>query len=90
MKGVVWLLVGALVGWAASLITRTSGRPAVLVNVAVGIVGSMLGGFFLTRVIGNASIPDQNNITLPSLAMALAGAIALSTAVNYLRSRALR
>jgi len=90
MKGVAWVLVGALVGWAASLIMRTNERSALLVNVSVGIVGSLLGGVLLSRIGGNMSALDQNSVTLPGLAMALVGAIALSTLINYLRSRALR
>jgi len=90
MKGVAWVLVGALVGWAASLIMRTNERSALLVNVSVGIVGSLLGGVLLSRISGNTPALDQNSVTLPGLAMALAGAITLSSLINYLRSRALR
>lgn len=34
----VWLIVGGVVGWLASIIMRTDGQQGILLNVVVGIV----------------------------------------------------
>lgn len=43
MDLVVTLLVGAMVGWLASLVLATGHQMGVLANVLVGVVGSVLG-----------------------------------------------
>lgn len=40
-----YLLIGLVAGWIASLIVKGSGS-GMLVNLIVGIIGSMLGGWF--------------------------------------------
>ena len=45
MNIIIWLVVGGLIGWAASAVMRT--REGMLLNVVVGIVGAALGGWFL-------------------------------------------
>src|SRR6266567_3641448 len=44
---ILWLLFGALVGWLASLVMRTDAQQGALLNIVVGIVGAMIGGFLL-------------------------------------------
>ena len=41
---IIWLIVGGIVGWLASLVMRTDAQQGVLLNVVVGIVGAVLGG----------------------------------------------
>ncbi len=43
---IIWLLIGALIGWLASMVMRTDARQGALLNIVVGIVGAMIGGFF--------------------------------------------
>ena len=47
MNFIIWLIVGGLIGWVASMIMKTDGQQGVILNVVVGIVGAMLGGWFL-------------------------------------------
>ena len=42
---IVWLIVGGVVGWLASLIMRTDAQQGIFLNIIVGIVGAALGGW---------------------------------------------
>jgi len=53
MNIIIWLVVGGLIGWAASAVMRT--REGLLLNVVVGIVGAALGGVAYGRVLANLS-----------------------------------
>ena len=39
---IIWLIVGGIVGWLASLIMRTDAQQGILLNIVVGIVGAVL------------------------------------------------
>lgn len=40
-----WLIFGAIVGWIASKLMGTDAQQGALLNIVVGIVGALLGGF---------------------------------------------
>jgi uncharacterized membrane protein YeaQ/YmgE (transglycosylase-associated protein family) len=42
---ITWLIFGGLTGWIASKIMGTDAQQGILLNVIVGIVGAMIGGF---------------------------------------------
>jgi uncharacterized membrane protein YeaQ/YmgE (transglycosylase-associated protein family) len=81
---VIWLVVGGLVGWIASMIMRTDAQQGILLNIVVGIVGSALGGFILNR----GDINDA--ITLPSFLVSVLGAVILLAIVNLIRRGQIR
>jgi uncharacterized membrane protein YeaQ/YmgE (transglycosylase-associated protein family) len=89
MNIIIWLVVGGLIGWVASMIMRTNRRQGILLNVVVGIVGAVLGGWFLSPLFGASTI-NQNNFSVPSLFVSLLGAVALLAIVNLFRRGALR
>lgn len=51
MNWIVTLIVGAIVGWLASIVMKTNAQMGVIANILVGIVGSSLG-FWLAGVLG--------------------------------------
>ena len=51
MNLIVWLILGGVVGWLASLIMRTDGQQGIVLNVVVGVVGAFLAGFSLASVV---------------------------------------
>jgi uncharacterized membrane protein YeaQ/YmgE (transglycosylase-associated protein family) len=55
MGVIAWIIIGLLAGWLAAKIT---GSPrGLLRNLAVGLLGAVLGGFLFTRL-GVQVIPD--------------------------------
>jgi uncharacterized membrane protein YeaQ/YmgE (transglycosylase-associated protein family) len=89
MNIIIWLIVGGLIGWVASMIMRTDARQGLFLNVVVGIVGAFLGGWFLSPLVGVSTI-NQSNFSIPSLAVSLVGAVALLGIVNLVRRGAAR
>ena len=82
---ILWLLFGALVGWLASIVMRTNGQQGMLLNIVVGVVGAMLGGFLF----GGNTI-NQSNFSLNALVVSFVGAVVLLAIVNLVRRGSLR
>lgn len=89
MNFLIWLIVGGLIGWVASILMGTDRQQGLLLNVIVGIVGAFVGGLVLTPYFGIATI-NQNNFSMPGLLVSLVGAIILLALVSLLRGRGLR
>ena len=87
MNFILWLVVGGLIGWAASALMRT--REGIALNVVVGIVGAALGGWLLSPLAGVSTI-NQSNFSPASLLVSLLGAVLLLVIVNWVRRAALR
>lgn len=81
MNFIIWLIVGGIVGWLASMVMRTNGQQGLILNVVVGIVGALLAGWFLTPLVGVGTI-NQNNFSLAGLLVSFLGAIILLAIVN--------
>jgi uncharacterized membrane protein YeaQ/YmgE (transglycosylase-associated protein family) len=79
----VWLIVGGVVGWLASIIMRTDGQQGILLNVVVGIVGALLAGFVVSPMLGIGTINE--GISLATFLVSLVGAIILLAIVNLFR-----
>jgi uncharacterized membrane protein YeaQ/YmgE (transglycosylase-associated protein family) len=71
MNWLVTLIIGALVGWLASIVMKTNAQMGAIANILVGIVGSLLG-FWLAGVLGLAATGG-----IVRFAVALGGAILL-------------
>ena len=82
MNFIIWLVVGGLIGWVASMIMRT--QEGVILNVVVGIVGAMLGGWLLAPMLGTGTI-NQNDFSIAGLGVSLLGAVILLAIVNLVR-----
>ena len=74
---IVWLLLGALVGWLASMVMRTDAQQGALLNIVVGIVGAMIGGFLL----GGPTI-NTNSLNVTAIIVSFVGAVVLLGIVN--------
>lgn len=81
MTIITWIILGALAGWIASMITGTNARVNGYMNVVVGIIGAFIGGLVL-QLLG-ASQPEGFN--LPSLLTAVLGAVILLALVRAFR-----
>ena len=89
MNIIIWLVVGGLIGWLASRLMHTGAQQGIFMDVAVGVVGALLGGWFLTPPLGVSTI-NQNNFSLASLVVSLLGAMALLALVRFMRRAAAR
>ena len=84
MNLIVWLVVGGLLGWVASMIMRTDAQQGILLNVIVGIIGALLGGWFISPLVGVPTI-NQGAFSAGALLVSLVGAIILLAIVNLVR-----
>ncbi|MGM0564309.1 MAG: GlsB/YeaQ/YmgE family stress response membrane protein [Pseudomonadota bacterium] len=83
MNIIVWLVMGGLVGWVASMIMGTDGRQGIILNVVVGVVGAMVGGWLIGPLIGAGSINESFSVM--SFTVSVIGAVILLTAISLLR-----
>jgi uncharacterized membrane protein YeaQ/YmgE (transglycosylase-associated protein family) len=84
MNLIIWLVVGGLLGWVASVVMRTDNQQGIILNVIVGIVGAMLGGWILSPLFGTGTI-NQSDFSLPALLVSFLGAVILLAIVNGFR-----
>lgn len=84
MNLIVWLIVGGIIGWVASLLMRTDGEQGVVLNVIVGIVGAAIGGWLISPMVGMGTIND-GSLSVGALIVSLLGAIVLLAVVNLIR-----
>jgi uncharacterized membrane protein YeaQ/YmgE (transglycosylase-associated protein family) len=83
MGFIIWLIIGGIVGWLASLVMRTDGQQGILLNVVVGIVGAFLGGLLISPLVGVGTI--NSGISIGSILVSLVGAVILLAIVNLFR-----
>ena len=84
MNFIIWLVVGGVIGWLASIFMKTGGQQGIILNVVVGIVGAMLAGWFISPLVGVGTI-NQSNFSLPALVVSFVGAVMLLAIVSVLR-----
>lgn len=84
MNFIIWLIVGGLIGWVASMIMRTNAQQGLILNIVVGIVGAFLGGFLLAPMLGTGTI-NSSDFSIAGLGVSLLGAVILLAIVNLLR-----
>lgn len=84
MNFIIWIIVGGILGWLASLVMRTDASQGLLLNIVVGIVGALLGGWLLAPLFGTGTI-NQSDFSLSSLLVSFLGAVILLAIVNLIR-----
>lgn len=82
---IIWLIVGGVVGWLASIIMKRDNQQGIILNVIVGIVGALLGGWLISPLVGVGTINE--GLTVGSFLVSLAGAIILLFIVNLFTGR---
>jgi uncharacterized membrane protein YeaQ/YmgE (transglycosylase-associated protein family) len=89
MNILIWLVVGGLIGWVASKIMGTDASQGIVLNVVVGIVGAVLGGWLISPLVGEGTI-NSGDFSLGGLVVSLIGAIILLAVVNLFRRSRIR
>ena len=82
---ILWLIIGGVIGWIASMIMRTDAQQGIFLNIVVGIVGAFIGGL----VISGGSI-NNAPLTVQSFLVSLLGAVVLLAIVNLVRRGSVR
>lgn len=77
---IIWLVVGGIVGWLASIIMKRDAQMGIIMNVVVGIVGSLLAGYFISPLVGVGTI--NSGFSLGTFAVSLLGAVILLAIIN--------
>ena len=89
MNLIILLIVGGLIGWVASMIMRTDGQQGIVLNVVVGIVGSLLAGFVITPLIGGSPI-TSGGLSVTTVLISLLGSVVLLALINLFRRGSMR
>ena len=84
---IVWIIVGAIIGWVASQLMGH--REGLLMNIVVGIVGAFIAGYIITPLLHIGTI-NQNDFSLPALLVSLLGAIVLLAVISLFRRGGMR
>lgn len=82
---IIWLIVGGVVGWLASLIMRTDAQQGLILNIVVGIVGAFIAG-----LIFSGGTINQAPLSIEAFLVSLVGAVVLLGIVNLLRRGSIR
>jgi uncharacterized membrane protein YeaQ/YmgE (transglycosylase-associated protein family) len=84
MSFIIWLVIGGLVGWLASVVMKTDAQQGIILNIVVGIIGALLGGWLLGPLFGTGTI-NQGDFSLSGLLVSFLGAVILLAIVNLVR-----
>jgi len=83
MQILLWILFGGVVGWIASMLVGVNSRMGIFKNIAVGLLGSLIGGW-LSTLLGLGTFAT---FSINSFLVALAGAVLLLLVLTKLGQR---
>ncbi|MCI0399645.1 MAG: GlsB/YeaQ/YmgE family stress response membrane protein [Chloroflexi bacterium] len=70
---VLWLILGGIAGWLASIVMGRDAQMGAVANIIVGIVGALVGGLLMNLL----GAPGTTGFNLYSLIVAFLGAVVL-------------
>jgi len=83
MGWLAWIIIGALAGWLASIAMKTNRQQGLLLDIVVGIIGALVGGFIFNAL----GIGGVTGFNLWSLFVAFIGAVILLAIVRAVTGR---
>ena len=89
MNLLIWLIVGGIVGWLASLVMRTDAQQGIVLNVVVGVIGALVAGLLIAPAFLHGTI-NSGDFSMPGILISLLGSILLLAVVNLVRRGAVR
>lgn len=75
-----WIVLGAIAGWLASIVTRRNDRMGCISNIIAGVVGAGVGGWVFS-LFGATGVTGFN---WSSLLVAFVGAVIVLAVFNLL------
>lgn len=85
MGWLAWLVVGGVSGWLASMVMKTNRQQGLLLDIVVGIVGALIGGFLFNQF-GSAGVTGFN---IWSVFVAFIGAVVLLAVIRLITGQRL-
>jgi uncharacterized membrane protein YeaQ/YmgE (transglycosylase-associated protein family) len=85
MNFILWLIIGGIIGWLASMVMRTNAQQGIFLNIVVGIIGAMIGGWLLAPMFSDSATINQEDFSGSALVVSFLGAVILLAIVNLLR-----
>jgi uncharacterized membrane protein YeaQ/YmgE (transglycosylase-associated protein family) len=79
----LWIIFGAIAGWAASVIMKTDGASGTGLDIIMGILGAVVGGFMM-ELFGQVGVTGFN---LKSLLVAILGAVVIIFIGRLIKNR---
>jgi uncharacterized membrane protein YeaQ/YmgE (transglycosylase-associated protein family) len=83
MSIIGWIVLGAIAGWLASIITKRNAQMGCIANIVVGVIGGLLGGWIMSFF----GVQGVTGLNIPSLIVALIGAVVLLFIWNLIQGR---
>lgn len=71
MNIILWIVLGALAGWIASIVMRTDADQGLGMDIIMGMIGAVVGGLLL----GLFGLQGVTGFNLYSIAVAILGSI---------------
>jgi len=81
---ILWIILGALAGWIASMVMKTDAEQGALGNIVMGVIGAVIGGF-LMNLFGQSGVTGFN---LYSILVSVVGAVVVIYVAKMLRRSA--
>jgi uncharacterized membrane protein YeaQ/YmgE (transglycosylase-associated protein family) len=85
MDWIIAILVGALIGWLASILMKTDARQGALANIVIGIVGSALGRWLFGDVLNIGGATAAGSFSILGLVWGILGAVVLIAILRAVR-----
>lgn len=83
---VLWLAMGAAVGWTAGYIMKTNANQGALLNILFGVLGAALGGFG-ARLLGFSGTNINEGFSVYGFLVSVVGALVVIGVVQLVRRR---
>jgi len=77
MNFIIWIILGGVIGWLASIVMKTNAQMGIIANIIVGVVGAAIGGWL-------AGVLNLGGGQLVSFVLAVIGAAALIAVLKAL------
>ena len=85
MGWIITILVGAVIGWLASMMMNTDKQQGALANIAIGIVGSLLGSWLFGTVLGFGGASGAGTLSVWGIIWGVLGAVVLIAILKALK-----
>jgi uncharacterized membrane protein YeaQ/YmgE (transglycosylase-associated protein family) len=85
MSLIILIIVGAIIGYLATLIVAPTKSTGWLYDIIIGIVGSLLGKWIFADVLGIGAAASAGSLTLAGILWGILGAIVLILILRALR-----